>query len=126
MPLAWDAGRGHSWPTFGAQREQAEAPEAPTTPRAKRTITVLPRRWEETPWPSGRRWLNHANRLGHWQDGQPLGKGFPQPCLQPEYARLIARGRKTVEGRPGGGWLTTLPQPNDYINFQVNGGNPVG
>ena len=33
-------------------------------------------------------------------------------------------GRKTVEGRPGGGWLVrnnTLIKPDDYINFKVCG-----
>ena len=70
-------------------------------------------------WPQGVAELEAARERGCWQDGRPVGRGFPQPCLQPGYASLIAAGVKTAEGRPGGGWLKTLPQPNDYINFQA-------
>ena len=71
-----------------------------------------------TDWPSGRNELAHAKKAGCWKDGRRVGRGFPQPCLQAHHARAIARGKKTVEGRPGGGWLKNV-QADDYINFQV-------
>ena len=56
-------------------------------------------------WASGQGQLVCARRTrGTWEDGAPLGRGFGQPSLQSEYARLIASGAKTmytVEGRGG-------------------------
>ena len=31
----------------------------------------------------------------------------------------LARGKKTVEGRPGGGWLKNVQTDDIHINFQV-------
>ena len=73
-------------------------------------------------WPSGQAELKAARARGCWPDGRPVGRGYPQPCLQAKYAAQIAASMKTAEGRAGGGWLQRLPQPDDYINFQVNGG----
>ena len=58
---------------------------------------------------------------GRWSDGQVMGRGFPQPCLQLQYAMAIVQKRKIFEGRPGGGWIAGV-EANDYVNFQVNGG----
>ena len=76
-------------------------------------------------WASGEQQLAKMKRQGHWPDGRPIGRGYPQPCLQPKYAEMIAAGIKTVEGRPGGGFLGSGARHlavDDYINFQVNGG----
>ena len=43
------------------------------------------------------------------------------PYLQYKYARAVAMKQKTVEGRPGGGWLAKGIAPNDYINFKIPG-----
>ena len=72
---------------------------------------------------SGERELRSIRELGTWPDGAPVGRGFPQPCLQDRYAAAIIEGRKTFEGRPGGGWLTSrgdMIRPGDYVNFQLS------
>ena len=72
---------------------------------------------------SGERELRSSRKLGKWPDGAPVGRGFPQPCLKDQYAAAIIEGRKTFEGRPGGGWLTSrgdLIRPGDYVNFQLS------
>ena len=72
---------------------------------------------------SGERELRSIKELGTWPDGAPVGRGFPQPCLQDRYAAAIIEGRKTFEGRPGGGWLTSrgdMIRPGDYVNFQIS------
>ena len=68
-----------------------------------------------------RRPKRHSEWALHWADGEPKGRGFPQPCLQPKYAAAIVAGTKTFEGRPDGGCLESVMR-NDWINFQVNGG----
>ena len=40
-----------------------------------------------------------------WSDGSAVGRGSVHPCLRFEYAAAIALGQKTVEGRPGGGFV---------------------
>ena len=65
--------------------------------------------------------MESAIRKGFWPAGRPVGRGHATPYLQPKYA---AR-RKTVEGRPGGGWVRAaggrLLAPDDYIRFKVVG-----
>ena len=73
---------------------------------------------------SGRRQLAKGQLSGKWPDGRRIGRGFASPYLQYKYAQAMAERRKTVEGRPGGGWLErggTLIQPDDYINFKIPG-----
>lgn len=78
---------------------------------------------------SGRRQLESAIKKARWPDGKPLGRGHSAPYLQPEYAAAIAERRKTVEGRPGGGWvqpaLGRALAPDDYVRFKVVG-HPEG
>ena len=68
--------------------------------------------------------LSLCKKSGMWPDGTPLGKGHPQPCLQDHHASAIIEGRKTFEGRPGGGWLISKAgrtiAAGDYINFQLS------
>ena len=66
--------------------------------------------------------LRSIQKRGEWPDGQKLGQGYPQPCLQDKYAAAIIEGRKTFEGRPGGGWLMhrgRMITAGDYVNFQL-------
>ena len=74
-------------------------------------------------WPSGRAQLRSACSKTRWPDGARVGRGFPQPYLQAQYAVAVANGRKTVEGRPGGGWLAQGKgiKPDDYIRFKIPG-----
>ena len=51
-------------------------------------------------------------RRGTWDDGKRIGKQHNKPYLQPEYARSIADGSKTIEGRPLSGWAEKVA-PND-------------
>ena len=77
------------------------------------------------PWPyRGVQELRLIQKRGVWPDGQPLGKGYPQPCLQDRYAAAIIEGRKTFEGRPGGGWLIhrgRMIRAGDYVNSNFRG-----
>ena len=73
-------------------------------------------------WPSGRVELRAARAQGKWPDGKPVGRGFPQPYLQAQYANAVTDGLKTVEGRPGGGWVSGVAgrgiKADDYIHFK--------
>ena len=103
------------------------------TDRRSKLLHYLPRSRSMTGWAkpwrvsrdamTGHRALLSSRQLASEAAGRmggPSAAGSqPQPCLKPGYASLIAAGVKTAEGRPGGGWLKTLPQPNDYINFQA-------
>ena len=74
---------------------------------------------------SGRRQLESAIKKRRWPDGKPLGRGHSAPYLQPEYAAAIAERRKTLEGRPGGGWVHgkrgRMLAVDDYVRFKVVG-----
>ena len=74
---------------------------------------------------SGRRQLESAIKKRRWPDGKPLGRGHSAPYLQPEYAAAIAERRKTIEGRPGGGWVHgkrgRIIAVDDYVRFKVVG-----
>ena len=73
-------------------------------------------------FPSGRRALAKGRLSGKWPDGRPIGRGFASAYLQMQYARAMAQRRKTVEGRPGGGWVErngSLIAPDDYISFKI-------
>lgn len=76
-------------------------------------------------WDSGQVQLDAALAAGKWPDGAPIGRGFGQPYLQHEYAKLMAAGCKTAEGRPGGGWLVGKKggsiAVNDYVSFKICG-----
>lgn len=73
-------------------------------------------------WPSGRRQLKFAKyHVSRWPDGQKVGRGHGQPYLMAKYAKAVAKGEKTVEGRPGGGWLAKGIAPDDYISFKIPG-----
>ena len=72
-------------------------------------------------WLSGRSKLEEARNKSHWPDGQKVGRGFGQPYLHEKYARSVSTGQKTVEGRPGGGWLAKGIAPNYYIKFKIPG-----
>ena len=73
---------------------------------------------------TGQRAISKARATGYWRDGMPFGRGFGQPYLMAKYADAILKGDKTVEGRPGGGFLKTAKRyidKGDYINFKVSG-----
>lgn len=70
-------------------------------------------------WTSGETELRRARALGHWDNGEPIGQGHPSPCLSPEYELQIAKGSKTIEGRPANGFAKKV-QRNDWINFAVS------
>ena len=69
--------------------------------------------------------LQKCIRTGRWPDGSSVGRGHGQPYLMPTYAQALRDGRKTHEGRPGGGWLQPpgrrLIATGDYITFKVSG-----
>ena len=65
---------------------------------------------------------NAAVKVGTWADGAPVGTGHIRPYLQPKYARTIANGSKSVEGRPCTGWAARVRQ-NDYVRFKMSGGS---
>ena len=80
--------------------------------------------------PSGRAQLEVAKRWRVWSDGSAVGRGFGQPYLHEfkyAYAAAIALGEKTVEGRPGGGFVKPAKgramQPGDWINFKISDTN---
>ena len=73
-------------------------------------------------WRTGKHALAEAKRRGSWPDGALIGCGHPSPYIRAEYATAIANGLKTVEGRPGGGFLAKGIAKNDYINFKVGCG----
>jgi len=101
--------------TVGAPRD-FKPPVATTSPPS----TPAPaNRSSVEDWPSGKFELDVARSDTRWPDGQPVGRGFPQPYLQDLYADAVAAGRKTVEGRPGGGWMKSGVRPNDYIRFKI-------
>ena len=138
MPLAWLHGRGCPPPrspcgSFVPQRPDGRYTSAPRSGKMKPAPSAAGKRCRGSSddgeaarccqeWPSGEAQLKAARARGCWPDGRPVGRGYPQPCLQAKYAAQIAASMKTAEGRAGGGWLQRLPQPDDYINFQVNGG----
>ena len=74
---------------------------------------------------SGRHQLEAAIKKLRWPDGRPVGRGHAAPYLQPQFAAAIAHGRKTIEGRPGGGWVHPAGgralAPDDYVRFKVVG-----
>lgn len=74
---------------------------------------------------SGRRQLESAIKKRRWPDGKPLGRGHAAPYLQPKYAAAIAARCKTLEGRPGGGWVAgkrgRMVAIDDYVRFKVVG-----
>ena len=98
--------------------EESPVPQlpAPSTPVQKGATTRF-----HDGWPSGRRKLRTAWDASRWPDGAKVGRGHGQPYLMAKYARAVAKGEKTVEGRPGGGWLAKGIAPNDYINFKIPG-----
>ena len=69
-------------------------------------------------WRTGSTALKEARQRKSWPDGAPIGRGFAAPYLQSQYAAQIGAKQKTVEGRPGGGWLVGITT-NDWINFKV-------
>jgi len=71
-------------------------------------------------WPSGAQELERAVRRGRWADGSRVGKGHVRPYLQRQYARAIADGVKTVEGRPCTGWAAIV-RTGDYVHFTISG-----
>ena len=64
-------------------------------------------------WRTGSTALKQARQRKSWPDGAPIGRGFSAPYLQPQYAAQIGAKQKTVEGRPGGGWLMGIAA-NDW------------
>ena len=70
-------------------------------------------------WESGEGHLCRVRARGSWDDGTPVGRGWGQPYLQPKYARLLASGSKTIEGRPSEGWVTGAV-PNDWVTFKIS------
>ena len=83
-----------------------------------RSRSRTPSRSPSPGWPSGEQALRQALRTSVWADGQPVGRGHASPYIQAAYALAIARGAKTVEGRPGGGWVKDVAV-NDYIKFKI-------
>ena len=57
-------------------------------------------------WSSGEKELAVARHAGQWADGAKIGRGHGSPYLQMAYAQAIRNRTKTVEGRPGKGWLS--------------------
>ena len=73
---------------------------------------------------TGQRAIAKARASGFWDDGMAFGRGFGQPYLEAKYADAILKRLKTIEGRPGGGFLKTSKRyidKGDYINFKVSG-----
>jgi len=73
---------------------------------------------------TGQRAIAKARASGFWHDGMAFGRGFGQPYLEAKYADAILKRLKTIEGRPGGGFLKTSKRyidKGDYINFKVSG-----
>ena len=101
---------GEGAPSDGAL--STPAPSEPCTPPGPRGSCA-------EDWPSGKFEFSVARYNTTWPDGEPVGRGFPQPYLEAQYAVAVADGRKTVEGRPGGGWMKSGVQPNDYIRFKI-------
>ena len=95
-------------------RSRSASPESVTPPRMDRNTLVCA-------WPSGRSKLREARDKSCWPNGEKVGRGYGQPYLQETYARAVSIGLKTVEGRPGGGWLAKGIAPNDYITFKIPG-----
>ena len=92
---------------------------APATPAPARNSATS---GSPNGWPSGRRELKLAKyHVSRWPDGQKVGRGHGQPYLMAKYAKAVAKGEKTVEGRPGGGWLGKGIAPDDYISFKIPG-----
>ena len=114
-----------------AETERLAAEKAAAEPETKRGAkrtsagTVKESRvshdWSK--WQSGEYELDEAVRRGRWPDGTRVGKGHVRPYLQPQYAKSIADGSKTVEGRPRTGWAASV-QKNDYVRFNISGGGP--
>ena len=71
-------------------------------------------------WDDGSAALKLSRRSGSWPDGMPVGRGFGQPYLRPEFAEDVAAGRKTIEGRPREGWAAAV-KPNDWVTFKISG-----
>jgi ASC-1-like (ASCH) protein len=69
-------------------------------------------------WASGETELGNAQKSGKWPDGQKIGRGHGQPYLQPIYAHAMRAKLKTVEGRPGVGWASSVTA-NDWITFKI-------
>ena len=109
----------------GAARA-ADVPAGSATPA--RTPAAMPQGAAGTApsgFASGRRQLESAIKKRRWPDGKPLGRGHSAPYLQPEYAAAIVERRKTLEGRPGGGWVHgkrgRMIAVDDYVRFKVVG-----
>ena len=103
-------------PHFGSCAS-SPAPATPAPARNSATTSGSP-----NGWPSGRRELKLAKyHVSRWPDGQKVGRGHGQPYLMAKYAKAVAKGEKTVEGRPGGGWLGKGIAPDDYISFKIPG-----
>lgn len=102
-------------------RSRSSSPMVVATPVRTPVSTAYDNPCAKVSLASGRRVLRDARHAKHWPDGQKVGRGFGQPYLQYKYARAVAMKQKTVEGRPGGGWLAKGIAPNDYINFKIPG-----
>ena len=101
----------------GATAQSAACTRAPTaTPHGAGDD---PRAEVAVAFASGRQQLARAIAKKLWPDGKPLGRGHAAPYLQPLFAAAIAHGRKTMEGRPGGGWIQPgsgrVLAPDDYM-----------
>ena len=107
----------------GASRGDRSRTSSPSTPvhTPVSTTSNNPGLCARISLASGRRVLRDARLAKHWPDGQKIGRGFGMPYLQLKYAKAVAKKQKTVEGRPGGGWLANGIAPNDYINFKIPG-----
>lgn len=101
---------------------EAAAAAAETQKPLKRQKTVVDGvQWRG--WKSGENELDDLLRRGRWPDGRRIGRGHAKPYLQPTYARAIADGTKTVEGRPRSGWAASVSK-DDYVRFNISNKGP--
>ena len=115
-------------PTATTRGAAGAARAAEAVPSPARTPAAMPQGAAATSpsgFASGRLQLESAIEKRRWPDGKPLGRGHSAPYLRPEFAAAIAEGRKTVEGRPGGGWVDgkrgRMVAVDDYVRFKVVG-----
>lgn len=102
---------GRTPTAFDALMAKPVQPSAPPRPASSHPA------WAD--WDSGQAALDAALRSGRWPDGARVGKAHVRPYLQPEYARKIASGSKTVEGRPANGWAAAVER-DDYVRFNIS------
>ena len=104
-----------------AAADAARAAERERSPAKRQKTSVDRVAWAG--WQSGESQIEALLKSGKWPDGRRVGKGHQRPFLQPSYARAIADGSKTVEGRARKGWAATVAK-DDWIKFTITSNGP--